>query len=94
MALNLKGISLCLYIQYIELRSRVPNKEAVLLKVGIVCSERISSCRPIQRTNNTARDLGFSDSNITKIDFQWSKRQQAKYSEVVSKLVTCKLFVI
>ena len=35
-----------------ELRRRLPNKVAVLLKVGIVCSERTSS--GIQGTNNTA----------------------------------------
>ena len=58
----------------------------------------MSSC--IQGTNNTARDLGFSDCNVTKIDFHWSKqptgkwKQQAKYSGVVSKLVRRKLFVL
>ena len=48
-----------------ELQRLLPNKVAVLLKV---CSERMSSC--IQGTNNTARDLGFSEINITKFNFQ------------------------
>ena len=58
-----------------------------MLELSIVFSERMFLC--IQGTNNTARDLGFSERNITKIDFQWSKQptgewnQQAKYSGVV-----------
>ena len=55
-----------------ELQRRLLNNIAALLKVCVVFSERMSSCT--QGTNNTARDLGFSDSNITKTDFQWSKQ--------------------
>ena len=43
-----------------ELQRRLPSKVAVLLKVSIVYSEKMSSC--IQGTNNAARDFGFSDS--------------------------------
>ena len=50
-----------------ELQRRLPNKVAVLLKFSILCSERMCLC--IQGTYNTARDMGFSGSNISKIDF-------------------------
>ena len=40
-----------------ELQCRLPSKVAVLLKVSVVCFERM--CSRIQGSNNTARDLGI-----------------------------------